>query len=251
MAKPGGVSSTARVFFALTAWGITVGLFLREIKSGTIPHMQSTGQPRVLLYARVSTADKGQDYTAQLDELQRVADQRRWFVVGRYHDVTSGAKARRRGLDAALARCRAGEVDIFAAVAVDRFARSVVHLIQLADELEALGVQLACTREAAMDATTPAGRAFLQVRAVFAEFERNLTRQRIREGLAVRRARGVKLGRRRTINYARIDQARALRAQPTPASWGAIAKALGGSRGAWSRALSRDPSITPGAEVLS
>ncbi len=201
--------------------------------------MQATGQPRVLLYARVSTADKGQDYTAQFDELQRVADQRRWLVVGRHHDVTSGAKARRPGLDQALARCRAGEADIFAAVSTDRFARSVLNLLQLAATLDACGVKLAATREGALDTTTPQGRAFMQTRAVFAELERSLRAESVREGLAVRRARGVKLGRRRTIDYASIEQARALRAQPTPASWAAIAKALGGSRGAWSRALSR------------
>ncbi len=194
---------------------------------------------RALLYARVSTADKGQDYTAQLEELRRVAEQRGWEVVGEFHDVTSGAKASRPGLDAAIARCRAGEVDIFASVSTDRFARSVQNLLELVGELEACGVKLAATREGALDATTPQGKAFLQVRAVFAELERNLTRQRIREGLVIRRARGVKLGRRRRLDYAQITRAREMRA----ASWGQIASELGGSRGAWSRALSRADAV--------
>jgi DNA invertase Pin-like site-specific DNA recombinase len=196
-------------------------------------------KPRALLYARVSTADKGQDYTAQLEELRRVAEQRSWEVVGEFHDVTSGAKASRPGLDAAIARCRAGEVDIFAAVSTDRFARSVPNLLELVDVLEACGVKVAATREGVLDATTPQGRAFLQVRAVFAELERNLTRQRIREGLAIRRARGVKLGRRRELDYTLVDFAKALRQQTPPASWSAIAAQLGGTPGAWSRALSR------------
>jgi len=196
-------------------------------------------KPRALLYARVSTADKGQDYTAQLEELRRVAEQRGWEVVGELHDVTSGAKASRPGLDTALARCRAGGVDIFAAVATDRFARSVPHLLDLVGDLEACGVKLAATREGALDTTTPQGRAFMLVRAVIAELERNLTRERIREGLAVRRARGVKLGRPTLLDYTRLDQARALRATDPPASWSAIARAFGGTPGAWSRALSR------------
>ena len=127
---------------------------------------------RALLYARVSTADKGQDFTAQLEELRQVAQQRGWIVVGEHHDTTSGAKAKRPGLDAAIERCRAGEVDIFAAVTTDRFARSVTHLLQLAATFEACGVKLAATREGALDTTTPQGEAFMLVRAVFAQLER-------------------------------------------------------------------------------
>ncbi len=202
------------------------------VKSGTIAHVK-----RALLYARVSTADKGQDYAAQLEELRAVAKQRGWNIVGEFWDVTSGAKALRPGLFDAMNAARRGAVDIFAAVAVDRIARSVRNLLDLVDELEALGVKLACTREGAMDTTTPHGRAFLQTRAIFAELERNLTRERIREGLAIRKARGVKLGRRRTINYDRLERAQQLRGRGR--SWGQIAGELGGTPGAWSRALSR------------
>lgn len=194
-------------------------------------------KPRVLLYARVSTADKGQDYAAQLEELRKVAAQRGWQIVGEEHDTTSGTKALRPGLFNALNVCRAGGVDILAATATDRVARSTKNLVDLVDELEALGVKLACTREGAVDATTPQGRAFMQVRAVFAELERNLTAERIREGLAVRRARGVKLGRRRTLDYARLP--RALQLRDGGMSWSEIAGQLGGSGGAWSRAISR------------
>lgn len=194
---------------------------------------------RALLYARVSTADKGQDYVAQLQELHQVAQQRGWQVVREYFDVTSGAKADRPGLRYAIRACQAGQVDVFVATATDRIARSVRNLLDLVDQLQACGVELACTREGALDATTPQGRAFLQVRAVFAELERNLTAERVREGLAIRRARGVKLGRPRSLDYALLERARVLRAAAPPASWSAIAAELGGTPGAWSRALSR------------
>lgn len=193
--------------------------------------------PRALLYARVSTADKGQDFRAQLEELEEVATSRGWTVVGHFHDETSGTKADRPGLRNAVARARRGGVEIFAAVASDRIARSVVNLLDLVGELDALGVKLACTREGALDVTTPQGRAFLQMRAVFAELERNLTSERVREGLAVRRARGVQLGRPRTIDHELIPLAQQLRLKNR--SWTTIARELGGSAGAWSAALRR------------
>lgn len=194
-------------------------------------------KPRALLYARVSTADKGQDYLAQLEELRRVAGQRGWEVVGEFHDVTSGTKAERPGLEQATAAARAGGADVFAAVATDRIARSVLNLLELVKEFDACGVKLAATREGAIDATTPQGRAFMQVRAVFAELERNLISERVKEGLRIRKARGLQLGRPRTIDHAQIPRARQLRA--SAASWTAIARELGGKPGAWSRALSR------------
>jgi putative DNA-invertase from lambdoid prophage Rac len=194
-------------------------------------------KPRALLYARVSTADKGQDYAAQLEELRKVARQRGWDVVGEHYDVTSGTKANRPGLDYLLGRCRLGDADILAATATDRLARSTKNLIDLVDQLDSFGVKLACTREGAVDATTPQGRAFMQVRAVFAELERNLTAERIREGLAVRRARGVKLGRRRRLDYKLLPRAQKLRAGG--ASWADVARELGGRRTTWQRALSR------------
>jgi DNA invertase Pin-like site-specific DNA recombinase len=195
-------------------------------------------KPRALLYARVSTADKGQDWSAQLEELRAVAAQRGWTVVGEFHDTTSGAHALRPGLFLAMNRCRAGGVDIFSAVSTDRFARSVKNLLELVDELDALGVKVAATREGALDTTTPQGRAFMQVRAVFAELERKLISERIRESLAVKRARGVKLGRPyKAIDRALLPRARELRAGGAP--WSKVKGELGGSIGAWERALKR------------
>lgn len=194
-------------------------------------------KPRALLYARVSTADKGQDWHAQIEELENVAGQRGWTVVGHYHDEASGGRADRPGLAAAVARARGGSVDIFAAVSVDRFARSVPHLLALVEELEACGTKVSATREGAMDATTPQGRAFLIVRGAFAELERGLRREAVREGLAIRRARGVLLGRRPTGVYVHVDRVRELRAAGK--SWTEVAGELGGTVGGWERALKR------------
>lgn len=194
---------------------------------------------RAILYARVSTADKGQDWRAQLEELRTVAKQRGWKVVGEYHDMTSGRKASRPGLDAARAHLRRGGVNVFAAVSTDRFARSVPNLLDLVDELEALGVQVSATREGALDSTTPQGRAFMIVRGAFAELERGLRAEGIREGLAIRRARGIKLGRPRRLDYRKLQLAQRMRKGLTPATWSTIAQRLGGTPGAWSRAVDR------------
>lgn len=194
-------------------------------------------KPRALLYARVSTADKGQDWKAQLEELENVAGQRGWTVVGHYHDTTSGARADRPGLAAAVERARRGGVDIFAAVSTDRFARSVRNLLDLVEDLEACGVKVAATREGALDATTPQGRAFMTVRAVFAELERALRAESVREGLAIRRARGVRLGRAPTGIYVDVDRVRRMRLAKT--SWSTITSKFGGTNWGWARALER------------
>jgi len=191
-------------------------------------------KPRALLYARVSTADKGQDWRAQLEELEAVATSRGWQVLGEYHDVTSGAKTIRSGLEAALERARRGGIEIFAATATDRFARSVPHLLELVEDLDACGVKVSATREGALDPTTPQGRAFMIVRAAFAELESRLTGERVREGLAVRRARGQVLGRKRTIDLQLLP--RALELHAGGASWPTVARELGGSGSAWSTA---------------
>ncbi len=194
-------------------------------------------KPRALLYARVSTADKGQDWHAQLEELQVVAAQRGWEIVAQFHDTTSGAKSDRPGLAAAVALCRRGGADIFAAVSTCRFARSTINLLQLVDELEACGVKVSATREGVLDGTTPNGRAFLTVRGAFAELERRVRAEQIREALAVRRMRGQRLGRAPSGQYTDGDQVRKPRARGVP--WSKVIAKHGGTNWGWARALER------------
>ena len=65
---------------------------------------------------------------------------------------------------------------------LDRLGRRAAELITLIDDLEDQGIGFRAINSP-MDTTTPAGRAFLQIQAAFAEMERNVIRQRIREGL--------------------------------------------------------------------
>jgi putative DNA-invertase from lambdoid prophage Rac len=77
---------------------------------------------------------------------------------------------------------------------LDRWGRSVTDLLATLQELEHLGVGFVSLTEA-LDLTTPAGRAMAGLLAIFAEFEREILRERTRAGLAHARENGKRLGR--------------------------------------------------------
>jgi DNA invertase Pin-like site-specific DNA recombinase len=145
----------------------------------------------------------------------------------------SGAKDRRPALDALLAAVRSRKVDVVAVTKLDRLARSTRHLVTLAAEFEALGVDLAVL-EQAIDTTTPAGRLLFHVLASIAEFERDLIRDRVVAGIRRARAQGQRLG-RPTIH--KVDGARARELLAGGLSLRATARALGVPHVAVSRAL--------------
>ncbi|MGE3160001.1 MAG: recombinase family protein [Xanthobacteraceae bacterium] len=170
--------------------------------------MKST--KRVAIYLRVSTT--GQTTDNQRRELEAVAEQRSWQVVGVYEDAgISGARGRDRrpGFDRLLKDATAGKFDILAAWSVDRLGRSLQDLVGFLGELKALGRDLYLHRQS-LDTSTPSGRAMFQMLGVFAEFEREIIRERVNAGLARARANGVKLGRRR-VSRKIEERIRALR----------------------------------------
>lgn len=104
---------------------------------------------------------------------------------------------------------------------IDRLARSIGDLANIVDQLEKKGVSLKAT-EQPIDTSTPAGRAFLQMLGVFAEFETAIRRERQLEGIAKAKAEGVYKGRQVSIDASRVQ---ALAATGKGAT--AIAKELG------------------------
>jgi DNA invertase Pin-like site-specific DNA recombinase len=98
--------------------------------------------------------------------------------------------------------------DAIVVTRIDRLARSVRDLQNIMHELKAKGVSLKAT-EQAVDTSTSAGKAFLDMLSVFAEFETNLRRERQMEGIAKAKARGVYTGRKRTIDVSRVRQLKA------------------------------------------
>ena len=157
----------------------------------------------VIGYARVSTREEGQVLDRQMNAF-KVAGCDRVF-----EDRASGARADRPGLATCLDYLRSG--DILVVLDLDRLGRRAGELIRLVDELESRGVGFRALN-ASFDTTTPAGRAFLQIQAAFAEMERNLIRQRVNEGIAAARARGRNGGRPRVMTMERLRYAQHLMA---------------------------------------
>jgi DNA invertase Pin-like site-specific DNA recombinase len=145
-------------------------------------------------YARVSTND--QDLTTQIEALKAAGcDPIR-------HEKRSGtSRADRTELDTLLAFLRKG--DTLVVTRIDRLARSVADLQDVVRELKAKGAHLKAT-EQPIDTSTAAGKAFLDMLGVFAEFETNLRRERQMEGIAKAKAEGVYKGRKPSIDAARV-----------------------------------------------
>ena len=157
------------------------------------------GQPRepakmfrAGLYARVSTNDQ-QTIPLQIRALREYAVRRGWTIALQVKEVGSGA-AQRQLREKLLESAQRREIDVVLVWRLDRWGRSVADLLATLQELQHLGVGFASLTEA-LDLTTPAGRAMAALLAVFAEFEREILRERVRAGLTHARQNGQKLGR--------------------------------------------------------
>jgi DNA invertase Pin-like site-specific DNA recombinase len=157
---------------------------------------QGGAAPRVGLYARVSTHDQ-QTLPLQLSAMREHADHRGWAVVLTVEDVGSGVRERPKREDLIRA-ARRREIDLILVWRLDRWGRSLVDLVTTLQELTALQVGFVSLSEA-LDLTTPSGRALAGMLAVFAEFERDILRDRVKAGIAQARKEGRPHGRPQTI----------------------------------------------------
>lgn len=148
---------------------------------------------KAAVYARVSTTD--QDTARQLDEMRTYAKARKWTVVAEETDKLSGSKTERPGLEKIMSLARSRKIDVVVVQSLDRFGRSLKHLVESLTELDALGVKFVSTSQG-FDLTTPSGRAMYGMIAVMAEFERAMIRERILSGLARAKRNGKQLGRK-------------------------------------------------------
>jgi len=161
---------------------------------------------RVGLYARVSTHDQ-QTIPMQTRAMREYATRRGWKIALQVKEVGSGA-AQREKREQLLEAARRREIDVVLVWRLDRWGRSVTDLLATLQELEYLRVDFVSLTEA-LDLTTPAGRAMAGLLAVFAEFEREILRERVRAGLEHARRNGQRLGRPRTAAL-HADQVRML-----------------------------------------
>jgi len=147
---------------------------------------------RVGLYARVSTHDQ-QTLTLQMRAMREYAARRGWTIAAQIKEVGSGASEREQR-ERLLAAARRRDIDAVLVWRLDRWGRSLVDLVVTLKELAALGVGFVSLTEA-LDLTTPTGRAMAGLLSVFAEFEHEILRERIRAGIAEARLKGKPFGR--------------------------------------------------------
>jgi DNA invertase Pin-like site-specific DNA recombinase len=182
---------------------------------------------KIALYTRVSTSGKGQDTEVQARELREYATRRGWDVVQEYTDNgVSGAKESRPALDRLMQDARRRKFDGVLCWKLDRIGRSLKHLVNLLAELEAVGVALVSFSDN-LDLSTPQGRLMFQIIGAMAEFERSLTVERVRAGIAHARSKGKRLGRPKvSVNAAQINRLR-----ESGASWAVVCRETGLSAG--------------------
>jgi putative DNA-invertase from lambdoid prophage Rac len=149
---------------------------------------------RAALYCRVSTAD--QSCERQERDLAAFAARAGYAVVGTFKETASGVRLDRAERKRVLALVQRREVDAVLVTELSRWGRSTTDLLATLKELEARRVSLVALNGMAFDLATPHGRMMATVLSGIAEFERELTAERIRSGIAAAKARGKRLGRR-------------------------------------------------------
>jgi DNA invertase Pin-like site-specific DNA recombinase len=145
-------------------------------------------------YARVSTTD--QDLSIQEAALNAAG-----CTIIRAEKRTGTTTDGRVELRNLIDFTRAG--DTIVVTRIDRLARSIADLATIVKELETRRVSLKAT-EQPIDTSSAAGRAFLQMLGVFAEFETAIRKERQLEGIELAKALGVYKGRKASIDPARI-----------------------------------------------
>jgi putative DNA-invertase from lambdoid prophage Rac len=151
------------------------------------------------IYARVSTQD--QNCEMQVVELREYALRRGWHVSAEYVDTGwSGAKANRPQLDRLMKDARQHRFDVVMVWKLDRWGRSLVQSLQSVQELASMGIRfIAITQNIDTDQSNPMSRFMLHIFGAFAEFEREMIRERVCAGVRNAKRKGKQLGRKRVI----------------------------------------------------
>src|SRR3979411_1201376 len=150
---------------------------------------------RVAIYARVSTANNGQDPTMQTRELREYAERRVWTLTDEYVDIgISGTKEKRPELDRLMSDAHRRRFDAVVVWKFDRFARSVSHLLRALETFKAQGIEFVSFSEQ-LDPSTPAGKMVFTVLGAVAELERSLIVERVKAGMRNARSKGRCIGR--------------------------------------------------------
>ena len=149
------------------------------------------------IYARVSTHDQ-HTLNMQIEAMKKYAFARDWEIKTEISEIGSGAKDNRPQREELINQAKRRHIDVIIVLKLDRWGRSVNDLFHTLNELNGLGVGFISLTEA-LDLTTATGRAMAGLLSIFAEFEREILRERVKAGIAHARQKGKKHGRPMTI----------------------------------------------------
>tara|TARA_B100001996_G_scaffold335339_1_gene285998 strand:- start:79 stop:672 length:594 start_codon:yes stop_codon:yes gene_type:complete len=151
-------------------------------------------------YARVSTSEQNLD--VQVEKLQKAG------CDEIYQEKASGANNDRQQLNALLSKLRKG--DILYVVRLDRLGRRMIKLISLINEFHTRGIQF-ISLENDLNTTTPMGMLMFNICAAFTEMERELIKERVKDGVARAKKKGRTGGRPKILTHDDSEKVKALR----------------------------------------
>ncbi len=164
----------------------------------------STKEKSVAIYARVSSGNQSTGLEAQIRALRIYCQQNGIQNFLLYQDENqSGVKSSRPALDKMMKAVRAGEISRVAVYSFSRYARSTSHLLAALEEFKRLGVEFVSISEN-IDTSSPLGVAIFSILGAVAQLERDILIERVKNGLANAKAKGVQLGRKKTRDSALI-----------------------------------------------
>jgi len=137
-------------------------------------------QKRVAIYTRVSTNDQNLDI--QINDLNEYAKQRGWEVFNIYQEKISGSGKTRPAFNEMIEASKKRKFDIILVWKFDRFARSLKMLVDSLGLFESLGIDFVSYKEN-LDTTTPMGKLMYHINSAYAEFEKEIIRERVKAGV--------------------------------------------------------------------
>ena len=179
---------------------------------------------QVVIYGRCST-DK-QTVSNQLNDLREVANRSGWEVIDEYLDEgVSGSKGRdkRPEFDRLLKDANRKKFDGILVWSIDRLGRSLQHLVSFLNDIQVKDIDLYIHQQG-IDTATMTGKMMFQMCGVFAEFERNIIRERVKSGLDRAKKSGKTLG--RPTNVSGNTKATVIELRNTGMSMNKICKTL-------------------------
>lgn len=149
---------------------------------------------KVGVYARVSTVDKEQTPENQLQKIREFCNSRNFIIRKEYIDYASASNQNRPGFDELMNDARWHRFDAVVIVRLDRMMRSLINLLDVADKLKSWDVSIICIDQP-IGSDTASERLMMQMLGAFAEFERELIRERVSDGMERAKRQGIHCGR--------------------------------------------------------